>query len=145
MFEFCSDDLKQTLIPARIRMKELEDRKLEAKRQLLMRPESSTMTNQNESQITTTPSNNGIHNGNIMAPTGWYNLLAVLTHIGRSADSGHYMAWVQSSHDKEVWWKFDDDHVTAVHSDDISKLDGGGDWHIAYLCLYREYMVPMSD
>ena len=142
MFEFCSDSLKQALIPARTRMKELEDKKLEAKRQSLMRSENSTTSttiNQDDSQI---PLENTSNN---MASTGWYNLMAVLTHIGRSADSGHYMAWVQSLHDKDIWWKFDDHHVTAVRSEDISKLDGGGDWHIAYLCLYREYRAPMSD
>ena len=28
-------------------------------------------------------------------PTGFYDLVAVLTHKGRSADSGHYVAWVK--------------------------------------------------
>ena len=36
------------------------------------------------------------------------------------------------------WWKFDDDVVTPVKTDDILKLDGGGDWHMAYMCLYKE-------
>lgn len=27
--------------------------------------------------------------------TGLYDLVAVLTHKGRSADSGHYVAWVK--------------------------------------------------
>ncbi len=29
--------------------------------------------------------------------TGMYELAAVLTHKGRSADSGHYVAWVKQS------------------------------------------------
>lgn len=29
------------------------------------------------------------------ALTGIYDLVAVLTHKGRSADSGHYVAWVK--------------------------------------------------
>jgi len=28
--------------------------------------------------------------------SGLYELVAVLTHIGRSSDSGHYMAWVRA-------------------------------------------------
>ena len=28
--------------------------------------------------------------------SGLYELTAVLTHIGRSSDSGHYMAWVRA-------------------------------------------------
>ena len=31
--------------------------------------------------------------------TGIYDLVAVLTHKGRSADSGHYVAWVK----QEKW------------------------------------------
>ena len=40
------------------------------------------------------------------------------------------------------WWKFDDDNVSAATTDDILKLDGGGDWHMAYVCLYRERTMP---
>lgn len=29
------------------------------------------------------------------APIGKYELVAVLTHKGRTADSGHYIAWVK--------------------------------------------------
>jgi len=39
----------------------------------------------------------------------------------------------------DKWLKYDDDRVTEVNNEEIKKLDGkgGGDWHIAYLCLYR--------
>lgn len=32
--------------------------------------------------------------------TGIYDLVAVLTHKGRSADSGHYVAWVKQESGK---------------------------------------------
>lgn len=32
--------------------------------------------------------------------------------------------------------KFDDDVVTSVTSDEILRLSGGGDWHVAYVLLY---------
>ena len=32
--------------------------------------------------------------------TGIYDLVAVLTHQGRSADSGHYVAWVKQESGK---------------------------------------------
>lgn len=35
-----------------------------------------------------------------MQPTGVYDLVAVLTHKGRSADSGHYVAWVKQESSK---------------------------------------------
>lgn len=69
-------------------------------------------------------------------PDTKYALRAVLTHIGRSADSGHYICWAKDPSTK-LWWKFDDDSVSAVTEEEILKLDGGGDWHMAYICLYE--------
>lgn len=66
-----------------------------------------------------------------------YELVGVLTHCGRSADSGHYIAWTKDK-STGVWWKMDDDKATAVKEDEIMKLDGGGDWHMAYMCLYKK-------
>lgn len=81
--------------------------------------------------------------------SGWYDLVAVLTHVGRVADSGHYIAWTrrEKSESKESesegshWWKFDDDEVSPVGVDEIAKLEGGGDWHTAYICLYRAKLL----
>ena len=42
--------------------------------------------------------------------TGWYELVAILTHKGQNADGGHYVAWVQ--HKGDTWVCFDDDKVT---------------------------------
>ena len=39
----------------------------------------------------------------------------------------------------------DDDIVTVVKNDDIMSLRGGGDWHTAYLCLYRKIEVVGKD
>lgn len=36
----------------------------------------------------------------------------------------------------DEWVKFDDDKVSVVTPEDILKLSGGGDWHIAYVLLY---------
>jgi ubiquitin carboxyl-terminal hydrolase 14 len=64
-----------------------------------------------------------------------YELTGVLTHQGRSADGGHYVAWIRK--DSGTWYKFDDDKVTEIKEDDVKKLYGGGDWHMAYICLYQ--------
>lgn len=37
----------------------------------------------------------GVPTDKITHLTGIYDLVAVLTHKGRSADSGHYVAWVK--------------------------------------------------
>ena len=41
----------------------------------------------------------------------------------------------------DVWFRYDDDVVTKVKGDDILQLKGGGDWHTAYLCIYRKLEV----
>ncbi|XP_057734505.1 ubiquitin carboxyl-terminal hydrolase 6-like [Arachis stenosperma] len=38
----------------------------------------------------------------VMQMTGIYDLVAVLTHKGRSADSGHYVGWVKQENDNVI-------------------------------------------
>jgi ubiquitin carboxyl-terminal hydrolase 14 len=69
--------------------------------------------------------------------TGLYELRAVITHQGASADSGHYTAYVKQEAPNDYdditggsseskWWWFNDDRVTEVDSDKIEGLSGGG-------------------
>jgi ubiquitin carboxyl-terminal hydrolase 14 len=71
--------------------------------------------------------------------SGYYELTGVLTHQGRSADGGHYVAWIRDDNDPDKWILFDDDRVSSQPKSAIRKLvgKGGSDWHIAYICLYR--------
>ncbi len=69
------------------------------------------------------------------ARAGVYDLVAVLTHKGRSADSGHYVSWAKQ--DDGAWVQFDDEEMIPRKADEIVTLSGGGDWHMAYLLLYR--------
>lgn len=73
---------------------------------------------------------------------GKYELFAVLTHKGRSADSGHYVSWVKQADGQ--WILFDDDELIPKKEDEILGLSGGGDWHMAYLLLYRAQRVPSA-
>jgi ubiquitin carboxyl-terminal hydrolase 14 len=43
--------------------------------------------------------------------------------------------------------KFDDDVVSPVTSDEILRLSGGGDWHVAYVLLYGPKVLdePIED
>lgn len=72
--------------------------------------------------------------GAVLQSGGKYELFAIITHKGRTADSGHYLAWTKREKD---WLRFDDDNVDAVSEEEIRKLSGGGDWHMAYICFYR--------
>ena len=71
---------------------------------------------------------------------GRYDLVAVLTHKGRSADSGHYVAWVKQTDGQ--WINFDDENLIQVKESDVLGLGGGGDWHMANLLLYCAQTVP---
>ncbi|KAF5185977.1 Ubiquitin carboxyl-terminal hydrolase [Thalictrum thalictroides] len=65
-----------------------------------------------------------------------YKLLAVLSHIGTCPNSGHYIAWVKQESTGQ-WFSFDDHVVTPVSHEEITKLSGGGDGHMAYICMYK--------
>ncbi|RYG44131.1 hypothetical protein EON67_12115 [archaeon] len=65
-------------------------------------------------------------------------LFAVVTHKGRSADSGHYMAWVRAKQGSSTWYVFDDDAVSETDTEYVtSRLKGGGDDHMGYMLFYR--------
>ena len=81
--------------------------------------------------------------GQEMIPTGKYQLISVITHQGRSSESGHYIGWVHKKDDK--WLKYDDDTVTMVTTTDILELKGGGDWHMAYICFFKMLEVPFME
>ena len=81
--------------------------------------------------------------GQEMIPTGRYQLIAVLTHKGRSSESGHYIGWVHKKDEK--WLKYDDDEVSMVGTQEILELKGGGDWHMAYICFFKMLEVPFME
>ena len=66
--------------------------------------------------------------------TGRYKLKAILTHRGRSADSGHYISHVLLN---DTWIRYDDDKVKEVDIDDIENLSGSADWHCSFVLLYE--------
>jgi ubiquitin carboxyl-terminal hydrolase 14 len=73
--------------------------------------------------------------------TGLFELHSLVTHKGRSADSGHYMGWVRQGPSSDLWWCFNDEKVQAdVRTEDVLRLCGGGDRDIAYLTFYRYKM-----
>ncbi|KZT00260.1 cysteine proteinase [Laetiporus sulphureus 93-53] len=89
--------------------------------------------------------------------SGQYELIAIVTHKGAAADSGHYMGFAKKSairpianstapgssatptvaEDDEDWYKFDDDKVSIFPKDKLATLDGGGEDSSAYVLLYK--------
>lgn len=65
---------------------------------------------------------------------GFYGLKAVLTHRGRSANSGHYITHVRFG---DRWIRYDDEKVKEVPEEDIMALNGSSDWHTSYILIYE--------
>uniref|UniRef100_A0AAX7V1E8 Ubiquitin carboxyl-terminal hydrolase n=1 Tax=Astatotilapia calliptera TaxID=8154 RepID=A0AAX7V1E8_ASTCA len=126
VYELCTAELQEKMLPIRSKFKEVEDKKLEKQQQKLIKKAEAAKEVKYEpfSFSEDLGSNN----------SGYYDLQAVLTHQGRSSSSGHYVGWVKRKEDE--WVKFDDDKVSVVSPEDILRLSGGGDWHIAYVLLY---------
>ncbi|EDO08423.1 Ubiquitin carboxyl-terminal hydrolase family protein [Babesia bovis T2Bo] len=84
--------------------------------------------------------------------TGKYQLEAIVTHQGRSADGGHYVCWAkdpredtEGSNDKnDQWLMFDDDKVTEYRWGNFDLCGGRGDFHIAVLLLYKAQYVSIE-
>lgn len=120
VYEYCSDEYKSQLKPIRDKLRQEKDQELLNK---YKQPETTTTTTTPDAAVTD-------------LDTAWYELVGIVTHQGRTADSGHYVGWTKQ--DKR-WLKFDDHKVSEVSEEEIKKLSGGStDWHIGYLLIYKK-------
>ncbi|KAI8991025.1 hypothetical protein BDF20DRAFT_811286 [Mycotypha africana] len=157
--ELCTPELQNKFSKAKLKLKEIEDKKVAKEREEKRRKMNDDVNGGKVAAATSSTAAKGVSSSTTMDvdetekldwkeyldpelvkdvgcnPTGQYELVAVLTHVGRSADSGHYIAWVKKG--KNEWHKFDDDKVSVLQDSDIERLDGGGDWHTAYIVLYQ--------
>ncbi|CAB4060932.1 USP14 [Lepeophtheirus salmonis] len=127
------------LIPMRTKFKEYEDKlvslsKTESREAVLKKDREAKEGKLQEYEPFYFEDDIGSNN------SGYYELTAVLTHKGRSSNSGHYVAWIR--HKGDTWMECNDQDVRPVHVDDVMKLSGGGDWHTAYLLLYAPRRLP---
>uniref|UniRef100_A0A5S6R5K1 Ubiquitin carboxyl-terminal hydrolase 14 n=1 Tax=Trichuris muris TaxID=70415 RepID=A0A5S6R5K1_TRIMR len=125
VYELCSEELKSKLQPMRRTMDEIEER------MKAVQANGNPEMPKSEGQILPTSFEDDPGSSN----SGRYSLRAVLTHKGRSSDSGHYVAWVRGKREGQ-WVKCDDDVISLVTEEEILRLSGGGDWHCAYVLLY---------
>uniref|UniRef100_A0A673M4I6 Ubiquitin carboxyl-terminal hydrolase n=2 Tax=Sinocyclocheilus rhinocerous TaxID=307959 RepID=A0A673M4I6_9TELE len=128
VYELCTAGLQEKMVSVRSKFKEVEDKKLEMQQQPKASNQKVGAPKDTKYEPFCFSDDLGSNN------SGYYDLQAVLTHQGRSSSSGHYVGWVKRKEDE--WVKFDDDKVSVVTPEDILKLSGGGDWHIAYVLLY---------
>lgn len=71
------------------------------------------------------------------SPHGLYELEAIVTHQGMSADSGHYQCFTRNRSKPNSWWRFNDDRVSEVGDERIAQLAGGGASDSALILLYK--------
>lgn len=168
VFELCSSELQNKLIPMREKFKEHEDRLVEESRNIKDRKDKTDNKKKVKQESFWFPDGNKVQKLKINGKSiflyilyiyiiiyitiitdigsnnsGYYSLQAVLTHRGRSSSSGHYVAWVRQKND--TWLKCDDENVSAVTSEEVLKLSGGGDWHCAYVLLYGPKILEVPD
>lgn len=143
VFDLCSSELQQKLIPIRSKFKDYEDMVVEeASKAKGMSKEKALKKDREEMEAKeiepySFEDDPGSNN------SGYYELQAILTHKGRSSNSGHYVAWIR--HKGDTWFECNDDLIQPIHVDDILKLSGGGDWHTAYLLLYGPRKLPKFE
>lgn len=129
--EFCDEDLKAIMKPARDKHTE----------KLVANASGNKMEEEvdvEEAEAMMLSLNEGRTAGPGISPRfrGIYELYAVVTHQGRASDSGHYIGWVKQGPDS--WVCFDDESPAECRDEDILKLGGDtADWHIAYMAYYR--------
>lgn len=130
-FELCTPELQAKITPARDRFEALRMKKVEIELSGDVKNKKNEEKKEEKEvnyESCSFPDDLGSSN------SGYYELQAVLTHQGRSSSSGHYVAWVK--HKEDNWIKCDDEKLSIVKEEDILKLSGGGDWHVAYTLLY---------
>ncbi|XP_010262220.1 PREDICTED: ubiquitin carboxyl-terminal hydrolase 6 [Nelumbo nucifera] len=145
VYDLCSDELRKKLETPRQILRDEEGKKLGLKTS-----DKNTDSKDNDVKMldaegssngSRDQSGEGSSSEKQVHLTGIFDLVAVLTHKGRSADSGHYVGWVKQESGK--WIQYDDDNPIPQREEDITKLSGGGDWHMAYICMYKARVVSI--
>ncbi|XP_063626868.1 ubiquitin carboxyl-terminal hydrolase 14 [Cydia splendana] len=138
VYELCTPELQERLMPMRNKFKELEDASVESSLHAKNKNHGDSKKDSKPKKALPYWFEDDVGSNN----SGYYRLQAVLTHKGRSATSGHYVAWVLRGN---TWLRCDDDAVTPVSEEEVLKLSGGGDWHCAYLLLYGPKICEIPE
>ncbi len=140
-FELCTTELQNKLVPMRTKFKEYEDHIVETSAKGLKgvgKEAALKKAKEEEENKASEPywfeDDEGSNN------SGYYELQAVLTHKGRSSNSGHYVAWVKYKGDS--WLELNDQDVNPIHVEDVLKLSGGGK-HVFVSRLFRDLLISV--
>ncbi|CAI2179213.1 14091_t:CDS:10 [Funneliformis geosporum] len=126
--EFCTDELKNKILPVRNSLLELEKERASSKRKAKL-AENFSSQNATDSTNETNKETTNVEE---------LEKIKKLIDPELAKDVG---ANVSGLYELYEWIKYDDDKVSIVTEEDIQKLDGGGDWHIAYILLYKSKQI----
>ncbi|KAI8420307.1 hypothetical protein MSG28_008836 [Choristoneura fumiferana] len=118
VYELCTPELQERLTPMRNKFKELEEASIESALNTKNKNHGDSKKDTRPKKAMPYAFEDDVGSNN----SGYYRLQAVLTHRGRSANSGHYVAWVRRG---DGWLRCDDDNVTPVLEEEVLKLSGG--------------------
>merc|ERR1712228_359772 len=140
VYDFCNKELKASIEKYRKLKLEKEDKERERKQAVKSSDESEKKKKDDEEsaddkmEVDNEEEEQKIDEKDL--ETGYYELCGIVTHKGRSANSGHYIGYSKDSA-RGKWLKFDDEDVTEIKADDVKQLYGGGDHQMAFLCIFR--------
>jgi ubiquitin carboxyl-terminal hydrolase 14 len=130
VFNLCAPALKDAMKENREAVRRLRDAEVERRR--------STAGKITAQEVPPTAEVLAADKGQQEVPVGndngFYELSGVISHKGRDADGGHYVAWVKKG---DAWLVLDDPNCAVVTEEDIKRLRGVGEAHIAYVLMYR--------
>lgn len=154
LFDCASDEFKKKLSIGRIKRKEQQDLQLakeKARHEARLVSSAATAV---DDDVEMKPAEDVMvpEIGGDVYDTGYYELVAIVSHKGRTADGGHYVAWcLKEKADGKVvkddrWACFDDETVSMYNWKDMvglsTDLQGGkADTQIAYINFYRKVTV----
>jgi ubiquitin carboxyl-terminal hydrolase 14 len=133
VMNLCSDALKTALAPEREVVRLRRDKEVERRKRLRQKSgadEDPADAASPEAQDSPAQAADVRLENN----SGYYELAGVISHKGRDADHGHYCAWARKG---AHWLIYDDHNCGAVSEEDVRRLRGIADAHIAYVLLYR--------
>lgn len=151
VFDFASDELKKELLIGRRRKKDLDDLDFE-KTQELKNDNMEVEKKEDQMDIDSVGADDASlppEQRSLLA-TGSYVLQSVVSHQGRTAEGGHYIAWSKfkdadgKDEKEDVWARFDDDEVDLLspkHSAFTDLIGGKADSQIAYMTIYKKINV----
>merc|ERR1712130_1048486 len=145
VYDFCNQDLKDSIEKYRRYKLEKEDKEREKKQAVkIANEEEKKQKKEKEEKNEKAKMDVDVDTGDeeqkvdvSKLETGYYELCGIVTHKGRSANSGHYIGYSKDSA-RGMWLKFDDEDVTEIKADDVKQLYGGGDHQMAFLCMFRK-------